>query len=151
MRIHILGALFAITAVSNASSETGLQPLATSKEGNYAISKKFARCSGHFGFMATIAKSEGRDNSVRAFEGFARGWKITGMIFLQNSMSSDRATETEKTFDNMVDHEVTLMRARYEADPLQSVQAMLGDYKKICGPLVPTQEKLIELLDRGVN
>lgn len=148
MQSHILAALFALSA---ALAEPTYQPMPTTKEGNYAVSQKFAQCSAHFNFLAKIARGADKSETANAFEGFARGWKATGMIFLAEAMTADRAIQTEKTFDSMVEGSLSLMNARYESDPVSSLANMTDDYKKVCLPWVGTQEKLIELLRRGSN
>lgn len=78
-----------------------------------------------------------------------RGWKLAGMFFLAESMSKDRVSETEMTFNNLVESKVSIMKAKFEIDPTGSNAEFQNNYKDECLPWVATQKKIIELMRRN--
>jgi hypothetical protein len=145
----------------SASSVYGQTPnerkLPTAQEGFYAAAEHFANCSGNLTFTAWIAKGVERNDAAAALEDWARGWELAGMFLLAESMSPERETNTEETFkyktevifNSMVYSKITLMKAQYEADPVESLNKFNNDFEKNCKPLVETQKKIIELMRRG--
>jgi hypothetical protein len=144
-----LTAAVMLSASSSFAKDAGLMKLPTTREGNYAVAQKFAHCGGHFEFAAILAKRNEMNDAATAFEDQARGWKLTGMFFLAEAMSKDRATETEKTFDSLVYAKVSQLKALHELDPSSSGNDAIKEYNENCLPLLPTQKKMVELFRRG--
>ena len=99
--------------------------------------------------MAFIARRARLSDTVTLAEGKARGWKVAGMFFLAEGMDPSRATETEQTFDTLVEVKLMDLKARAEMNPEAYKAAIPVEFAKECEPLVPIQEKLIELMRRG--
>lgn len=144
-----LTAAVMLSASSSFAKEADLMQLPTTREGNYALAQKFAHCGAHFAFAAIIAKRNNMNDAATAFEDQARGWKLPGMFFLAEAMAKDRATETERTFDILVEAKVSTLKARHEIDSASSTDEFAKEFEENCFPLRPTQRKLIELFRRG--
>lgn len=140
--------LFFSASTVHAQAPT-MQKLPTTQEGLNAVAQNFANCSGHWSFVALIAKREDRSDAATTFEDVARGWSIAGMILLAESLPAERETETEELFNSMVESKVTIMKEKNEADPVGSFAEFAKDYKASCAPWVETQKKIIELMRRG--
>lgn len=146
MRLVVL-----VTATSVLASSASAQPLPAlpeTREGNYAMGQRFANCSARFAHMALIARRAGLSDTVTLAEGKARGWKFAGMVFLAQGMAPSRAADTEQTFDTLVEVKVMDLKARAELNPEAYRQAIPVEFAQECEPLVPMQEKLIELMRR---
>ena len=125
------------------------QQLPTTPEGNYAVAQKFAHCSGHFAFAAFIANRNGLSDAATAFGDMQRGWKLAGMFFLAESMAKGRSSETEKTFDYLVESKVSIMKGKFQLDPKGSNEEFQKEYQDNCIPWVETQKTIIEIIRRG--
>jgi hypothetical protein len=145
----LLTAAVTLSPSSSFAKEADLMKLPTTREGNYAVAQKFAHCGAHFAFAAFIAKRNDMKDAAAAFEDQARGWKLPGMFFLSEAMSKDRAADTEKTFDILVEAKVSTLKARHEIDSASSKDEFAKEFEENCFPLRPTQRKLIELFRRG--
>lgn len=147
--MRIIGIMLAALALVSPAQAQPLQPLPTTREGNFAMGQRFANCSARFAHMALIAQRAGFPDTLTLAEGKARGWKVAGMIFLAEGMDPSRATETEQTFDTLVEVKLMDLKARAELNGDAYKQAIPVEFAKECEPLVPIQEKLIELMRRG--
>ena len=144
----VLVAVAVLAAVTAAQAQP-LEPLPTSREGNYGMAQRFANCSAWFGMMEVVAKRMDRPDTVTLAQGRARGWKVAGLLFMVEGMAPSRATEAQSTFDTLVEVKLMELKARYETDAASLTKALPVEFARECEPLVPTQEKLIELMRRG--
>lgn len=147
MRTVLLLAVAA--AIASPAWGQPLPPLPTTREGNYELGQRFANCSARFQLMAHVARRAELADTVTLAEGRARGWKVAGMFFLAEGLDPSRVTETERTFDALVEVKLMGLKARYELDPAAMTSAVPVEFARECEPLVPMQEKLIELMRRG--
>ena len=74
-----------VVAIGMASAAAG-QEMPTTQSGFYRAGERFAQCSAHFAFAAEMAHNTGLAESAEAFEGMERGWRITGMMLLEEGM-----------------------------------------------------------------
>lgn len=147
MRIIGLAALLLATASSALAQP--LPDLPKTREGNYALGQRFANCSARMQMFAFVAGRAGFPDTVTLAEGKARGWKVAGMIFLAEGMDPSRVTETEQTFDTLVEVKLMDLKARYEVNPPEFTKAVPVEFARECEPLAPMQEALIEVMRRG--
>ena len=147
--MKMIAFLIAALAFCSRATAQPLLPLPTTPEGNYAMGQRFANCSARFAHMAFFARRADLPDTVALAEGKARGWKVAGMMFLAQGMSPSRVNETEQTFDALVEVKLMDLKAKAEMDAEAYRKAIPVDFAKECEPLVPTQEKLIELMRRG--
>ena len=144
-------AMLAATILSGSAGAQELQLLPKTPDENWAMGQRFANCSARFVQMAHIAKKMNLPDTVVLAEGKARGWKVVGMMFLVQGIDPARQTETERVFDNLVQIKFEDLKSRYELNPAALTAATPGELAAECQPLVPMQEKLIELLRRNAN
>ncbi|MDO8410364.1 MAG: hypothetical protein Q7S93_09925 [Phenylobacterium sp.] len=149
MRKLSIAALLGALVVANPAAAQQLQPLPTTREGNYAMAQRFANCSAWFGLMEVVATRTGMPETVTLAQGRARGWKVAGLLFMVEGMALSRAAEATATFDNLVEVRLMELKARYEQDAVAITKALPVEFARECEPLVPMQEKLIELIRRG--
>ena len=144
-----IAALLSVLVVTNSAVAQQLQPLPTTREDNYATAQRFANCSAWFGLMEVVATRTGMPETVTLAQGRARGWKVAGLLFMVEGMAPSRATEATATFDNLVEVRLMELKARYEQDAAFITESLPMEFARECEPLVPMQEKLIELMRRG--
>ena len=142
-------ALLAVAAIASPALAQPLPELPKTREGYYALGQRFANCSATFQMFAFVARRTDHPDTVTLAEGRARGWKVAGMLFLAEGMDPSRATDTEQTFDTLVEVKLMELKARYELNADALTKAVPVEFAKDCEPLVPMQEKLIELMRRG--
>jgi hypothetical protein len=147
VRKMVLALLVAVAVASPALA--GVRPLPATQEGNYALGQLFAQCSARVAFVAEAAHRVGLDNNAKLAQGVARGWKFAGMVILADGLAQSRQTDTEQTFDALVENKLDQLRARRELDPAASAKEMTLEFEQECEPWSDTQKKLIELMRRG--
>jgi len=136
----------ALAAVMSGSAPE--QSLPNSPEGYYALGQEFANCSAHQALTAFVAGRAGSPDATTLAEGRARGWKFAGMVFLAEGLDPSRRSQTERTFDSLVQVKLNELKSRYDVDADAPKEAIPKEYARECAPLVPMQEMVIEMMGR---
>lgn len=118
------------------------------KDESWRLGQRFAACSAYLSFIALIDRKANLPASADQLENLARGWKSAGMLFLAVGIDPSRATETESTFDNLVDLKIADLKAEDELDPL-GLEKIPQEFARECHPLVTMQQEVIEDMRRG--
>lgn len=147
--MKIIGLAALLLATASPTLAQPLPELPKTREGNYALGQRFANCSARMQMFALVAARAGFPDTVTLAEGKARGWKVAGMTFLAEGMDPSRVTETEQTFDTLVEVKLMDLKARYEMNPPEFTKAVPVEFARECEPLAPMQEALIEVMRRG--
>ena len=146
MKINI-ATLIGATLLQSVAHAQPFVELPKDASGYYALGQRFATCAAHFGIRAEMAREFNAPETATQSEGYARGWKSAGLMFLAQGMDISRAWEAERTFDVLVEVKLGELKSRVELGA--SGKEIADEYGTECVPLVPTQEKLIEMMRRG--
>lgn len=108
----------------------------------YQAGELFAHCGAYWKFAASFARAAERPAAAEEFDGRGRGWLLLGMVLLAFGMDTGREAEAKELFGNLVDVEITRLKALEEANAADWGRETMEDYKNKCVPWVDFQKAL---------
>lgn len=115
----------------------------------YSTGSEFARCSAIFRTFEFVAENAQMPAMAKAAGDQARGWRITGALLLTEGLALDRQHLAMEVFDNIVDAQLTIYKAKYEVDSNALREEITSTHKLVCEPLTEMQKALLESMRRG--
>jgi hypothetical protein len=108
----------------------------------YQAGELFAHCGAYWEFVASFARTSERPAAAEEFNGRGRGWFLPGMLLLALGMDTGREAEAKELFGNLVEVEITRLKALKEANAAGWGRETMEDYKNTCVPWVDFQKAL---------
>ena len=115
----------------------------------YSTGSDFATCSALFRTFEFVAEKAQMPAMAKAAGDQARGWRITGALLLTEVLAPDRQHLALEVFDNIVDGQLTIYKAKYEADSNELREEITNTHKQVCEPLTEMQKALVDSMRRG--
>ena len=116
----------------------------------FSTGSDFATCSAIFRTFEFVAEKSQMPAMAKAAGDQARGWRITGALLLTEGLAPDRQHRALEVFDNIVDGQLTIYKAKYEADSNELREEITNAHKQVCEPLTEMQKALVESMRRGL-
>lgn len=117
---------------------------------HYQAGQQFASCSAYFHYGASLARSNGFEDSAVAIEGMERGWKVAGMFLLVDGLDETRQPEVEDIFENFQAIKVDQIKAYREmAEARGTVFDPAAEFQIECGDWSDMQKAIIQAMRSG--
>lgn len=141
-------AFLAHLSTAAASQETANQ-VASKQLEDFRTGQTMVECGAFFRFLAQLATAAGKPNSAEQANNKANGWEMAGMLFILNGSSEEQQFQVQKTIKYISDAKKTEHLSRIELNGEQGFKDIQAEFEKNCMPLVPLQEKAIEVMRKG--
>ncbi|MER9393874.1 MULTISPECIES: hypothetical protein [unclassified Mesorhizobium] len=144
MRV-LIGLALACTMVVGSSNSSLSQE--AKKEQDFRTGQTMAECAAFFRLAAQLYAS--KPSLAEQANNKANGWELAATLFILNGSSEEQQFHVKETMQHIVDAKKTEYLARVESLGAKGFEDISKEFNETCMPMVPLQEKVIEVMRRG--